>query len=76
MSRLLVVALFLLLAGCATTWGHPTKSEQEFYADDSECESRGAGVPMGVTNMDHAFRNAQVQRIYERCMMGKGWRKE
>ena len=74
MIRLALIAL--LLTGCATVWSHPVKTDQDFYADDSECEARGASVPIGVTNMDHIMRRGQVDRIYERCMMGKGWRRE
>lgn len=42
--RALTIALVMwLLVGCATTkWSHPTAGEQQFKADDSECEKLAA----------------------------------
>ena len=41
MNRLIYLAFCtLLLSGCAmnSVWVHPTKSENEFYADQMECQ--------------------------------------
>jgi hypothetical protein len=32
-----VIFLTLLLAGCASTWTHPTKTAEAWYQDDYEC---------------------------------------
>ena len=67
-----------MLAGCTTTttWLNASKGETDLYADHAECEARAQDRPMGTTNMDHAFRNLAVDRSYNYCMMGKGWRKQ
>lgn len=55
--------LLLLLAGCAT-WTQPGKSEQDFYADSSECESRFSGMANRLDALD----------AHHRCMRSKGWK--
>lgn len=69
MARVTLIALGLVsLAGCATVWVHPTKNEQEFYADASECEARG-GQAAGMYD-PYGLVKARVQK---QCMYGKGW---
>ena len=92
-SRGLAVRLFLgaltsalvmwLLVGCATSkWSHPTAGEQQFKADDSECEKLAAASlgglgypPRAGTQPSQAgvYQSMRVNQAYERCMMGKGW---
>ena len=33
----LSVLMMLVLVGCATKWGHPTNSENDFYSDQAQC---------------------------------------
>lgn len=58
--------LALLLAGCANTWHHPTKSAQDGQRDAYECEREAAPVldPM---------RNSAMR---ERCLRLRGWKPE
>lgn len=52
----------LLLAGCSTTWVHPTKDEQDLKVDRYECnrDAMGAGV------MSHS--------MFKMCMDARGWK--
>lgn len=58
------VLLCLLLAGCAQTYSHPTKSEADLQRDSYECERDTAAV-------QNMFR---ANDMYRRCMAVKGWR--
>ena len=87
-ARLILAAFAIaflgwLVAGCATTkWSHPTADDQQFKADDSECEKLAAssvghpgyparaGALPSPAGLDQSKR---VNQAYERCMMGKGW---
>jgi hypothetical protein len=57
--------VLLLVAGCSATFTHPTKSEADFQADVYECEKEAASVQEG----------AIYQRMLERCLGLKGWRR-
>lgn len=81
------VLVLLFVAGCATTWVHPYKGQQDFHADAAYCESMGrsgGGNPQIMPSND-AFSSGWNQgaaiasagasrRISENCMYGKGWR--
>lgn len=85
--RLLPLAA-LLLAGCSTTWTHPSKSQQDFYRDNSQCMSMagagqaqpmmpGAGAVQSGYNQGVAMGAAANQKtMYEHCMFGNGWAKQ
>jgi uncharacterized lipoprotein YmbA len=62
----------LLLAGCATTYQHETKSPQEFQVDAFECQRIAHATIRGPDFADELNRNALV----DRCMQAKGWRPE
>lgn len=68
MRFLLLACLFLLLAGCAPLFTHPTKTKTEFSADSSSCEAM-AGQAAGPRDAWDITR----KRVYGRCMEGKGW---
>ena len=43
LGALTIALVMWLLVGCATTkWSHPIAGEQQFKADDSECEKLAA----------------------------------
>lgn len=79
------------LSGCSAgkVWTHTTKGEQAFHGDSAECEamsySAGSGQVLYAggnpvlqgwnAGAVGASRSART-RIYEGCMMGKGWQPE
>lgn len=71
--RLLAVVALLALVGCASqpiVGTHPTKTENDLYADHANCEAISQiYVPYGGMMLPtvHGGR-------YQSCMMGKGWR--
>lgn len=79
---LCMVALFI--TGCAPDWKHPSKSQQQYHADNAECSAMsGKGMSNQIQentgtnatwNQSDAFR-AYGDRagIYSDCMQGKGW---
>jgi len=83
-STPLAVLCLLVVGGCASQsvrWSHPTKGEQAFYAEQSECEARALSIapvaPTGMgpfaDGMEQGARDSAVARIYVNCMRGKGW---
>lgn len=62
MRSAILVAL-VLLAGCSTTWRHPTKSSADFEGDLYRCEVDAAA------QADPIFR----RRMLERCLRSQGW---
>ncbi len=49
MKKILIVMAFFLFSGCAAmqknqVWSHLTKSNQQFYSDSSNCQSRASTV--------------------------------
>ena len=47
MRYILGLAVFLMIAGCSTTYVHPTKTESQFYADQNRCINQGyASLPV------------------------------
>jgi hypothetical protein len=47
MRYILGLAVFLMIAGCSTTYVHPTKTESQFYADQNRCINQGyAALPV------------------------------
>lgn len=60
--RLILLCVFL--AGCSTTMSHPTKSTDQFYRDEYECQRDSAMVKDSAEGFD----------LYWRCMRSKGWR--
>lgn len=58
--------LCLLLAGCASTWVHPSAGTAEFQMDSGQCQAQAYSAPPGTVK----------QLIYESCMQGKGWQKQ
>lgn len=68
-----VVALLVavLVSACApAVYTHPTKDEQQFYADSAHCGSISQ-VYMPVAGVMHPTVN---RGRYDACMRGKGWR--
>ncbi|MBP5991368.1 MAG: hypothetical protein KA766_15300 [Piscinibacter sp.] len=83
------IPLVVLLAACASTkWSNSSKSQQDFYRENSQCMAMagsgqaqpmmpGAGVVQSGYNQGVAIGAAANQRaIYEQCMMGNGWYKQ
>lgn len=84
-----VISAVALISSCATQpWTHPDKSEQDFYADDSQCMSlAGYGTNLQIMpsnnaaaagwNQGAAIGTASTRnQMYERCMMGKGYARQ
>lgn len=47
MRYMLGLAVFLMIAGCSTTYMHPSKTESQFYTDKNRCVSQGlAALPV------------------------------
>jgi len=61
MTRYLII---LLLAGCTTTFVHPTKTNAEYQRDIYECERDAAP----------AQEPGRVRHLVISCMGVKGWR--
>ena len=61
--RIPIFIILSALAGC-TTWTHPSKTEQDYYRDQYECERDAAPQrdPMAAYYMQY------------RCMQVKGWK--
>ena len=54
--------------GCAQVWVHPSKGQQEWYADYSSCEAQ-AGQASSANDQYGIIR----ARVRENCLRGKGW---
>lgn len=90
--RLMICSVMLgsgLLTGCTTHWAQGGKNENDFYGDSAYCEAQsyaaGSGqiayagndpVMQGYNNGAAIGSGFARKRIYEGCMMGRGWRKE
>ena len=87
-TRLILAAFAIaflgwLVVGCATTkWSHPTADDQQFKADNSECETLAAGSAgyLGYparagaqSSQTGLYQSMRINQAYERCLMGKGW---
>jgi hypothetical protein len=69
MKRLiLVVPLALILSGCTHYFVHPTKKPAEFSKDKAECEK--------IADRESARRGTRPCDEAEKCLMGKGWRRD
>ena len=66
MSKPVTILLALALAGCATTYKHPTAPVSSLDRDMYECERDAAPV-------QDRGRNRQM---IERCMRVKGWQQD
>lgn len=64
MKPAVLLAISLMLAGCATTWEHPAKGGEEYEADFYACEV--AAAPQADAIM--------WRGMMERCLRTKGWR--
>ncbi|MBW2269817.1 MAG: hypothetical protein JRH16_14690 [Deltaproteobacteria bacterium] len=68
----LIIAL--LSIGCASTYAHPTKSQQEFDADRAACHEKAAEATIATDNpLDTTNRGRN--RVLHRCLTEKGWYK-
>jgi hypothetical protein len=68
---ILLAVSVLLTAGCASppvVWNHPTKSDQEWYADYAECEAQ-AGQAAGAFGPGSAI----FVRVEANCLRGGGY---
>lgn len=65
-SRHAALLVALLLAGCAQSFSHPSKSDDEFKRDSYECEREAIGIRDGD----------QWRRMTRMCMELRGWKKE
>ena len=66
MRWLMLSVCMVVLIGCASRWEHASKSSNEFYADDRDCQVETGGASKGI--------DAGSERLsYESCMWQKGW---
>jgi hypothetical protein len=65
MKRLSLLLIFLL-CGCATKWQHPSKTEQEFYAELSMCE-QGAVASYPPIMQQIQISAATASPMYTSC---------
>ncbi|TLM68114.1 MAG: hypothetical protein FDZ69_02765 [Deltaproteobacteria bacterium] len=68
MKKLVMLMVFLLLAGCSVRWEHPTKGRSAFFADDRECQVISGGASQVV-------EPGKERVSYESCMWERGWHK-
>lgn len=86
MKPLLVALGALMTVACASpTWRHSTKSQQEFYQDNSQCMAMaGSGqsnqIMPGNTPFSQGYNQgaamgaaANRRTIHEQCMFGRGY---
>jgi len=74
---LLIMSAGILLAGCGpkSFTNQQGQSQQQYYRDNSECmamsqTSRGFGLGGAIR------ANRESAKIYDQCMMGKGYSPE
>lgn len=61
----------VFLTGCAPTrFAHPTKGDEAFYADKSDCEYRALQT---TTIFGDTIQGVNNRRFTD-CMRGRGWR--
>ena len=63
----------LSVVGCATTWEHPFKSEQEWYQDSAECEAMAGQAAQGTTGWASVYVRNSTR---DNCLRGRGWREQ
>jgi hypothetical protein len=86
MKILLIVLGALMTVACASpNWTHSSKTEQEFYQDNSQCMAMaGTGqsnqIMPGNTSFSKGYNQsaaigaaANRRTIYEQCMLGQGY---
>ncbi len=71
-----LILFLVFMTGCTTYYTHPTKSNQEFYGDNAQCQGQSGQA----CNMGYGGNNlgtwACRTNVYNSCMMGKGWQEE
>ena len=71
MRLFLIVCALFFLAGCGTTYTHPTKSLQDFDRDKAACEADAKKV---LAKKGQANDSCAVFEETKRCMeTKKGW---
>ena len=71
MKLLLAACILLWLAGCGTTYTHPTKSLQDFDRDKAACEQEAKKV---LAKKGQANDSCAVLEETKRCLeTKKGW---
>ena len=74
MKRLLLIAV--VLAGCSAAprgpelWTHPSYPDEQRVRDEYVCDTKAENMTTD------AFNRMWAQRYYERCMTGKGYRRQ
>ena len=78
--RYALLGIVLLTSGCATVWYRDDTTEQQFYADEYECQAASLGMG-GVSGYGTVYRGVAVgglsrtqnRRMYDLCMRAKGY---
>jgi hypothetical protein len=62
--------MVLVLAGCATSWHHPSKGEQDFHKDRFACDEKAtAAIPF----LSGPFDDTREEFVRS-CLRARGWR--
>lgn len=68
-----LIFIVQLFSGCGTSaLYHPTKGDQEFYADRETCSAQASRESSKA--YDGVGSMAITNRVYQACMRDQGWR--
>jgi hypothetical protein len=67
MRPFLIALLIFIISGCSeSVWTRPDWDEETFYRENGQCSAMADSISRPYPG--------QLQRVYESCMRGKGWR--
>lgn len=80
MRSAVLLTVALMISGCATVWYRDGTTEQQFYADEYECQAASMGMG-GVSGYGTVYRGVAVgglsrtqdRRMYDLCMRARGY---
>lgn len=81
LAVMLMLMLFMIVAGCATGTYHPTKPRSEWAKDHRDCERQVRSIvredpELYGSEVDQEFGinyRSEEQRMVKECMRRKGW---
>ena len=77
MKNLVLIALFMMLVGCASPWIRPAgKTVIEAQDDVSECEQISRAAAQGFYRSYYVHPYHREQSSFKGCMASRGYTKE